>query len=484
MGGLGEGPPPARERPPGRGGGFFRSQAERALEALRRKAPDDVEKAWFDGLIDPVEEQKRFLEAVLPELEKVWADFGERAARKEKVEFDPFEPAARKWIEEHAFELVKQVTETTVKRLRETLREGWELGEGIEDLARRIRDVFDQATRYRSFVIARTETTAAANIAQIAVMERAGYGYKTWWAAQDERMCPLCRALHGKTVRIDREFAPGVFAPPRHCNCRCTTLAASEPNVGGFDSLDDAIEWAREAYPHITWDFEGASIDTINPTLEEFHKLARIHPEAAKRLKFVSTKYSWERFEQQPYAVFQPAEDARGIYLNPSFYGNKKRFVEQLKDDEASGWHPRGSGKIEYVLAHEFGHLIDEWLTIGGENAAVLPAVSARDGVGLVSSTLREFKQQWYARSEEVEKLSRYALKQGDNREMFAEAFSSLYVGEGGGEIVRHLKVLLEELAPEKWTTNWKWVHLIESEEGRRAAMTALDKLRRRLGLK
>ncbi|MGB9866726.1 MAG: phage minor head protein [Bacillota bacterium] len=384
------------------------------------------------------------------------------------------------WINQHAFELVEQVTETTVKQLRLTLEEGWKAGEGIEDLARRIRQVFDQATRYRSFVIARTETTAAANMAQIAVMERAGHRYKMWWAAQDERMCPLCGALHGKTVRIDEEFAPGVFAPPRHPNCRCTTLAAPELRVGEFESLDDALEWARTAYPHITWEFEGANVDTVNPTLKEFHKLARAHPEAVKTLKFVSTKHP--QMPEDAFAIYDPSEERKGIYFNPKYYRDKALLLERLKASVESGYHPKGCDNIEYVLAHEFGHHLDFWITSAGENAAVLPVVSTQDGVGLVASTLREFKQQWYARGDHVAELSRYARV--NNTEMFAEAFSSLHSGQGAGEIVRHLKVLLEELAPENWTNNWRWMHEVEDQKELSAARKAIARLRRRLGLK
>ncbi|HHV79080.1 MAG TPA: minor capsid protein [Firmicutes bacterium] len=195
---------------------------------LRALPPaEKIEKAWFDGLIDPVEEQKKFLEAILPELQKIFAKFAEKAAKQHRVSFDPSEPAALEWINEHAFELVEQVTDTTVEQLRATLEEGWKAGEGVEGLAERIRQVFDQATRYRSFVIARTETTAAANMAQIAVMERAGVQYKQWLTGRDERVCPLCGSLDGKVVRIDEEFAPGIFSPPAHPNCRCTVLSAS-----------------------------------------------------------------------------------------------------------------------------------------------------------------------------------------------------------------------------------------------------------------
>lgn len=107
-----------------------------------------------------------------------------------------------------------------------------------------MRGVFDQATRYRSFVIARTETTAAANMAQIAVMERAGIRYKQWVTGGDERTCPLCGALNGKVVRIDEEFAPGVLAPPRHPQCRCALV--SRPLDYFRIPEEDIPEWSSE----------------------------------------------------------------------------------------------------------------------------------------------------------------------------------------------------------------------------------------------
>ncbi len=158
----------------------------------------------------------------------MFLDFTELAAAALGAEFDPFDAAGEEWLQTHAFELVQGVTETTVNELRRTLAEGWEAGEGIPELAARVREVFEEADRYRSFLIARTETTATANMAQLSVLRQAGIGYKTWSTSADERVCPVCGPLDGRTVRLDEEFAPGIFAPPAHPNCRCTTLARTE----------------------------------------------------------------------------------------------------------------------------------------------------------------------------------------------------------------------------------------------------------------
>jgi len=158
----------------------------------------------------------------------MFLDFAALAMTSLGAEFDPFDAAAREWLQTHAFELVRGVTQTTLNELRRTLTEGWEAGEGIPELADRVREVFEEADRYRSFLIARTETTATGNMAQLSVLRQTGIGYKTWSTSDDERVCPVCGPLDGKTVRLDEEFAPGIFAPPAHPNCRCTTLAPTE----------------------------------------------------------------------------------------------------------------------------------------------------------------------------------------------------------------------------------------------------------------
>ena len=84
--------------------------------------------------------------------------------------------------------------------MRTALQEGWDAGEGIPDLARRVRQVFDDADRFRAAMITRTETTDTANMAQLSVYRRAGIQYKTWVTAGEERVCPICGGVDGRTV--------------------------------------------------------------------------------------------------------------------------------------------------------------------------------------------------------------------------------------------------------------------------------------------
>ena len=45
------------------------------------------------------------------------------------------------------------------------------------------------------------------------------------WSAARHRPCPACKSLHGKRVKTSGHFEKGLFAPPKHFNCRCRIVA-------------------------------------------------------------------------------------------------------------------------------------------------------------------------------------------------------------------------------------------------------------------
>lgn len=44
-----------------------------------------------------------------------------------------------------------------------------------------------------------------------------------WVTASDERTCPICASLHGKTTILGMPF-PGGYFPPQHANCACIAM--------------------------------------------------------------------------------------------------------------------------------------------------------------------------------------------------------------------------------------------------------------------
>ena len=94
--------------------------------------------------------------------------------------------------------------------------------------------------RYRGYNIARTELAFAYNKGQhFGIQQSQEKGYlgvmeKVWCTADDERVCPICGGLDGKSIGMDDHFDfktklkarhPDItLTPPAHPSCRCTVI--------------------------------------------------------------------------------------------------------------------------------------------------------------------------------------------------------------------------------------------------------------------
>lgn len=174
------------------------------------------------------------------------------------MKFDAANPAAIAWAEEHAAELIADVTVNAQAAIRQVVVAGFENGVAPADTAKLIRASIGlterdavavmnyqlklindgvvgatakaekyaaKLTKSRAQTIARTETMRAANEGQQQLWEQAREAglldrtAKKVWIVADP--CPICAGMSGETVRIDQTFSIG-GDPPAHPNCRCT----------------------------------------------------------------------------------------------------------------------------------------------------------------------------------------------------------------------------------------------------------------------
>lgn len=204
---------------------------------------------------------KRGLQQVIEEAMSDGAD----AAPVPGMAFDRANPEAVRWARERAARLVVDVTEQSRAAVRRIIARAVEGKLTPREAARLIRNVvgltelqsdavlnmqvkllaqgkLDEAVRkageryaarllrYRAETIARTETIAAANEGQRQLWKQAqerGFLKATqrrrWITTPDERLCPVCKALNGKTATLGEPFPGGYMNPPAHPNCRCAT---------------------------------------------------------------------------------------------------------------------------------------------------------------------------------------------------------------------------------------------------------------------
>lgn len=124
---------------------------------------------------------------------------------------------------------LKGVTEQMATVMSRSLVDGFVQGKSPWDVAKDLEKSVDGIGRNRANVIARSEIIRAHAEGQLDAFDDLGVeevGAAVEWAtAEDDRVCPLCAALHGVVMKVNE--ARGLI--PRHPQCRCAWLPA---NVG------------------------------------------------------------------------------------------------------------------------------------------------------------------------------------------------------------------------------------------------------------
>ena len=137
----------------------------------------------------------------------------------EKKQLDTF---AKTWILERSFTLAKSINKTTLEALRHELALGFEAGESIQQLTKRIEGYFDTNARMRAEMISRTEVISASNEGALHRFELEGVEKSEFLASPDA--CEVCLPMDGG-IHITKE-SHGII--PVHPRCRCKWLAVIE----------------------------------------------------------------------------------------------------------------------------------------------------------------------------------------------------------------------------------------------------------------
>ncbi|MCQ2589285.1 MAG: phage portal protein [Treponema sp.] len=155
--------------------------------------------------------------------------------------------AFNKWIESYGLEKSVLLNDTTkkqlVKKFQQILAESETTEESMPILKKKLqegaKEVFDELSNVRAYLIARTETGASVNIGQVATYKAYNVGRKEWVPTFDDRTRESHLNMAGVVIGIDESFevekAEGgvdnmlypldpTGSAGNVCNCRCTIL--------------------------------------------------------------------------------------------------------------------------------------------------------------------------------------------------------------------------------------------------------------------
>lgn len=167
------------------------------------------------------------------------------------IAFDVNNPEVQKWLRDYTVGFGKALEGVSHEKLRKQLIEGTAKGESIPELMKRINGTYANWNRYRSEIIARTETLLAANKGAVETYRQSGVvKSKVWVTYHDRRTCPSCELLDGTVIGLEENFFNlgdpdeviekegktytfkndyrDIGEPPRHVSCRCAIAASFE----------------------------------------------------------------------------------------------------------------------------------------------------------------------------------------------------------------------------------------------------------------
>lgn len=156
------------------------------------------------------------------------------------------------YMQDYQLGLIKRITQETRELIKDELKRGYIMGEGIPDIAKRLRDTklnkgIWPSVAKRAEVVARTEIIRASNQGALFVYQQYSVKRVMWLAAVDERVCPVCGALHRRIFPIDQIPFGGAPAHPR-CRCFVTPHIVTTEDEGktGNATAKDNVKWWSE----------------------------------------------------------------------------------------------------------------------------------------------------------------------------------------------------------------------------------------------
>jgi HK97 family phage portal protein len=207
---------------------YFTNQEAEVLKNLEDEFTGLKPKEYkLKGVEDVVFDKKKAIgtgiSLITPHLRKFLAEGAELADNLTGGNYNANDPIALKFIQERAKFFAESITDTTATALLTSIKEGLDNGEGINDIADRVKAVYVDAETYRTERIARTEVSAGLNEGNIQAYKQAGVENVEWVAIADDRTAEECLANDGEVRKIGEAFSSGETQPPNHCNCRCST---------------------------------------------------------------------------------------------------------------------------------------------------------------------------------------------------------------------------------------------------------------------
>jgi len=379
---------------------------------------------------------------------------------------------------------ITSITETTRKQIKEAIAEANRLNLSVRDTAKLIRErLGGEVLKNRALLIARTETTSAANHSQYLTAKTAAIKLdKEWLVRRDGRERQWHGAMNGKVVGLDDNFTvhgkPMLYpGDPKGgadnlCNCRCTvayvpaaeelepvyTSRSVQNTIPTNATIYEAEKQAVDLGLALEANYKSVSIEAANvinktlSTLKQDYDIKTIDKINTYIKKdyiggFVQGNkltFNAQNLSLEPRPLISNAQKTlekwkyeREIYperfIGDSAAAKKNRKVYKQLEESAKYKSfivgPQNASSFEATITHEFAHLLENNIFDSRTGVMVRSVTHGGYGYNGVLLNREELTKDWaeifrstkYSRDLSKYQISEYAMT--NERELFAETF-------------------------------------------------------------
>lgn len=208
---------------------YFAKQEKEVQKNLRDEmkgleAPEFKYKSVSDILFDTQKQIAIGISLVTPFLAQYLKESGQVGldATGATTTFDATATAVAEFQAKRAKYFADSINQTTSDDLMSTIQDGMDNAESLDQISKRISDVYQQAQDYRTDMTARTEVAASSNFGLSQGYLQGGVQQQQWVVVDPDDAD--CLDNEGEVVDIGNSFASGDSYPPIHPNCMCTVI--------------------------------------------------------------------------------------------------------------------------------------------------------------------------------------------------------------------------------------------------------------------
>lgn len=224
----------------------LRNMNDQQREEVMRKLPDSLksQKALID--VTKLFDMDKWINFTVQALKGIAVEmFGKEALRAlemiDQPGFDVVNTPEAKNALDHALNLLgRSYNQSTMDLLKAKLTEGLAAGEGVEELGKRISDIYAWKNEYAAERVALTETRRIVSMSNTIAWKQSGVVKELRWITSGrDNVCEFCQAMDDTVISIDENFLDhndefegsdggvmtadysAVGGPPLHPNCHC-----------------------------------------------------------------------------------------------------------------------------------------------------------------------------------------------------------------------------------------------------------------------